>query len=129
MPSLAEKSSSSDLPYGVPHHRGTPFTILTKTSIRKISPIKKPKTKTINYLPTLARLLTSQPKAAEILDEHSLGPETTTINTIEENGYDFTVTSPITIRFFHLKQPQNKQKHPANSRTDQMRGVLHTRTD
>lgn len=86
---------------------------------------------TINYLTTLARLLTSQPKAAEILDEHGLGLETTfgcigindfdsfmklygllntiedvkttTINTIEEDGYDFTVTSPITIRFFHLK--------------------------
>ena len=86
---------------------------------------------TINYLTTLTRLLTSQPKAAEILDQHGLGTETTfgcigindfdsfmrlygllntietvettTINTIEENGYDFTVTSPITIRFFHLK--------------------------
>lgn len=86
---------------------------------------------TINYLTTLTRLLTRQPKAAEILDEHGLGPETTfgcigindfdsfmklygllntietvkttTINTIEEDGYDFTVTSPITIRFFHLK--------------------------
>ncbi|UVX34638.1 MAG: hypothetical protein [Namikivirus tsukuho] len=86
---------------------------------------------TINYLTTLARILTSQPKTAEILDEHGLGPETTfgcigindfnsfmqlygllntiedvkttSINTIEENGYDFTVTSPITIRFFHLK--------------------------
>ena len=86
---------------------------------------------TINYLTTLARLLTSQPKAAEILDEHGLGIETTfgcigindfdsfmrlygllntiedvkttTINTIEEDGYDFTVTNPITIRFFHLK--------------------------
>lgn len=86
---------------------------------------------TINYLTTLAHLLTRQPKAAEILDEHSLGVETTfgcigindfdsfmrlygllntienvkttTINTIEEDGYDFTVTSPITIRFFHLK--------------------------
>nr|UVM84412.1 MAG: hypothetical protein [Bacteriophage sp.] len=86
---------------------------------------------TINYLTTLANLLTRQPKAAEILDEHGLGTETTfgcigindfdsfmrlygllntietvkttTINTIEEDGYDFTVTSPITIRFFHLK--------------------------
>lgn len=86
---------------------------------------------TINYLTTLVHLLTRQPKAAEILDEHSLGLETTfgcigindfdsfmrlygllntiedikttTINTIEEDGYDFTVTSPITIRFFHLK--------------------------
>ena len=86
---------------------------------------------TINYLTTLTHLLTRQPKAAEILDEHGLGTETTfgcigindfdsfmrlygllntienvkttTINTIEEDGYDFTVTSPITIRFFHLK--------------------------
>ena len=86
---------------------------------------------TINYLTTLTRILTRQPKAAEILDEHGLGLETTfgcigindfdsfmrlygllntiedvkttTINTIEEDGYDFTVTSPITIRFFHLK--------------------------
>lgn len=86
---------------------------------------------TINYLTTLTRLLTRQPKAAEILDKHGLGVETTfgcigindfdsfmrlygllntiedvkttAINTIEEAGYDFTVTSPITIRFFHLK--------------------------
>lgn len=86
---------------------------------------------TIDYLTTLTRILTRQPKAAEILDEHGLGTETTfgcigindfdsfmklygllntiedvkttTINTIEEDGYDFTVTSPITIRFFHLK--------------------------
>ena len=87
--------------------------------------------KTTNYLTTLVHLLTQQPKAAEILDEHGLGiettfgcigindfdsfmklygllntietVETTTINTIEEDGYDFTVTNPITIRFFHLK--------------------------
>ena len=86
---------------------------------------------TIDYLTTLAGILSSQPKTAEILDEHGLGPETTfgcigindfdgfmklygllntietvettTINAIEEDGYDFTVTSPITIRFFHLK--------------------------
>lgn len=86
---------------------------------------------TINYLTTLTRILTRQPKAAEIIDEHGLGLETTfgcigindfdsfmrlygllntietvkttTIRTIEEDGYDFTVTSPITIRFFHLK--------------------------
>lgn len=86
---------------------------------------------TINYLTTLASLLTRQPKAAKILDEHGLGTETTfgcigindfdsfmrlygllntietvkttPINTIEEDGYDFTVTSPITIHFFHLK--------------------------
>lgn len=86
---------------------------------------------TINYLTTLTHILSSQPKAAELLDTHGLGlettfgcigindfdsfmklygllntienVETTTINTIEEDGYDFTVTSPITIRFFHLK--------------------------
>lgn len=86
---------------------------------------------TINYLTTLVRLLTRQPETAEILDEHGLGTETTfgcigindfdsfmklygllntietvettTINTIEEDGYDFTVTSPITVLFFHLK--------------------------
>lgn len=85
----------------------------------------------INYLTTLTHILSSQPKAAELLDEHGLGlettfgcigindfdsftrlygllntiegVETTTINTIEEDGYDFTVTSPITIHFFHLK--------------------------
>lgn len=86
---------------------------------------------TINYLTTLTRILTRQPKAAEILDEHGLGTETTfgcigindfdsfmrlygllntiedvkttAINTIEEDEYDFTVTSPIFIRFFHLE--------------------------
>lgn len=86
---------------------------------------------TINYLTTLVHLLTHQPKAAEILDEHGLGlettfgcigindfdsfmrlygllntietVETTPINTIEEDGYDFAVTNPITIHFFHLK--------------------------
>lgn len=86
---------------------------------------------TINYLTTLTRILSTQPKVAKILDEHGLGLETTfgcigiddfdsfigiygllntiegvkttTINTVEESGYDFTVTSPITIRFFHLK--------------------------
>lgn len=86
---------------------------------------------TINYLTTLTRILSTQPKTAEILDQHSLGIETTfgcigindfdsfmklygllntiedvkttTINKIEEYGYDFTVTSPITIRFFYLK--------------------------
>ena len=86
---------------------------------------------TIEYLTTLTRILSSQPKAVEILDQHGLGVETTfgcigindfdgfmklygllntietvettTINAIEEDGYDFTVTSPITIRFFHLK--------------------------
>lgn len=86
---------------------------------------------TVKYLTTLARILSSQPKTAEILDQHGLGVETTfgcigindfdsftrlygllntienvkttTIRSIEEDGYDFTVTSPITIRFFHLE--------------------------
>lgn len=86
---------------------------------------------TINYLTTLTRILSTQPKAAEILDQHGLGLEitfgcigindfdsfmklygllntietvkTTTINTIEEDGYEFTVTNPIPIHFFHMK--------------------------
>ena len=87
---------------------------------------------TINYLTTLTRILSAQPKTVELLDEHGLGLETTfgcigindfdsfirlygllntikgvtttTINPIEEEeGYSFTVTSPITIHFFHLK--------------------------
>lgn len=85
---------------------------------------------TINYLTTLTRILTRQPKAAEILDKHGLGIETTfgcigindfdsfmklygllntiedvktTPITIEEDGYGFTVTNPITINFFHMK--------------------------
>nr|UVM86221.1 MAG: hypothetical protein [Bacteriophage sp.] len=105
---------------------------MMKTSSERLAQHKKDqKMETINYLTTLTHLLTIQPKAAEILDEHGLGTETTfgcigindfdsfmklygllntietvkttTINTIEEDGYDFTVTSPITIRFFHLK--------------------------
>lgn len=86
---------------------------------------------TIKYLTTLTDILSNQPKAAEILDQHGLGLEntfgcigindfdnfmrlyglintienvkTTTIDTLEENGYEFTVTSPIFIRFFYLK--------------------------
>lgn len=85
---------------------------------------------TINYLTTLTRILSTQPKAAEILDQHGLGLETTfgcigindfdsfmklygllnTIETVkttpitfEEDGYGFTVTNPITINFFHMK--------------------------
>lgn len=86
---------------------------------------------TVKYLTTLIDILTSQPKTAEILDQHGLGVEptfgcigindfdsfmklygllntienvkTTPINTIEEDGYYFTITSPITTRFFHLK--------------------------
>lgn len=85
---------------------------------------------TIDYLTTLTRILSTQPKTAEILDEHGLGLETTfgcigindfdsfmklygllnTIETVkttpityEEDGYSFTVTNPITIHFFHIK--------------------------
>ena len=86
---------------------------------------------TINYLTTLTRILSAQPKTVELLDEHGLGLETTfgcigindpdnfmrlygllntienikttPINTIKEDGYDFTVTSPTTIRLSHLK--------------------------
>lgn len=85
---------------------------------------------TINYLTTLTRLLSNQPKTAEILDQHGLGLETTfgcigindfdsfmklygLLNTIEtvktttitlkEDEYSFTVTNPITINFFHIK--------------------------
>jgi hypothetical protein len=86
---------------------------------------------TIKYLTTLTSILNSQPKTAEILDQHGLGleatfgyigindadsfmrlygllntiegVETTTIRPVEGDGYDFTVTNPITIRFFHCK--------------------------
>lgn len=86
---------------------------------------------TIKYLTTLTHILSRQPKAAEILDQNGLGLETTfgcigindfdgfmklygllntieevkttPIKPIEENSYEFTITSPITIRFFHLK--------------------------
>jgi hypothetical protein len=85
---------------------------------------------TINYLTTLTHILSTQPKTAEILDQHGLGLETTfgcigindfdgflklygllntienvetTTITFEEDGYGFTVTSPITIHFFHIK--------------------------
>ena len=85
---------------------------------------------TINYLTTLTRILSTQPEAAELLDQHGLGLETTfgcigindfdsfiklygllnTIETVEtttittkEDEYGFTVTNPITIHFFHIK--------------------------
>lgn len=85
---------------------------------------------TINYLTTLTHILSTQPKAAEILDQHGLGLETTfgcigindfdsfmklygLLNTIEtvktttitfkEDEYGFTVTNPIAIHFFHIK--------------------------
>lgn len=85
---------------------------------------------TINYLTTLTNMFSAQPKAAEILDQHGLGLETTfgcigindfdsfmklygllntietvktTTITIEKDEYSFTVTSPITINFFHMK--------------------------
>lgn len=87
---------------------------------------------TIEYLSTIVSLLLKQPEAGDILDNHGLGSETTfgqigindyteftrlygLLNRIEkiettpikeiENGlgYDFTVTAPITIHFFHWK--------------------------
>lgn len=85
---------------------------------------------TIDYLTTLTSILSAQSKAAEILDQHGLGLETTfgnigindfdsfmklygLLNTIEtvktttitskEDIYGFTVTNPITIHFFHIK--------------------------
>lgn len=87
---------------------------------------------TINYLTTLTRLLTRQPKIGTILDEDGIEPEitygrigikdydafislysllnnikgveTTTINEVNNGiGLDFTVTAPITIYFFYWR--------------------------
>lgn len=87
---------------------------------------------TIEYLSTIISLLLQQPEAGDILDDHGLGTETTfgqigiddyteftrlygLLNRIEkvettpikeiENGlgHDFTMTTPITIHFFHWK--------------------------
>lgn len=87
---------------------------------------------TIEYLFTMINILFKQPEARDILDNHGLGPEITfgqigindyteftrlwkLLNRIEEIkttpikevenglGYNFTVTNPITIRFFHWK--------------------------
>nr|DAP05107.1 MAG TPA: hypothetical protein [Caudoviricetes sp.] len=88
--------------------------------------------KTINYLTTIISLIRQQPKIGTILDRNGLAPEINygnigikdhpaftnlyeLLNSIEEvettpiheinngNGYDFTMTAPITIRFFHWK--------------------------
>lgn len=88
--------------------------------------------KTIKYLTTIISLILQQPKIGTILDEDGLAPEinygnigiknhqaftrlhkllndiedveTTPIHNIDNgNGYDFTMTTPITIRFFHWK--------------------------
>lgn len=87
---------------------------------------------TIKYLSTIISLLLKQPEAGDILDDHGLGSEITfgqigiddyteftrlygLLNRIEEIkttpikevenglGYNFTVTAPITILFFHWK--------------------------
>lgn len=87
---------------------------------------------TIEYLSTIISILIKQPEAGDILDDHGLDPEitfgqigiddyteftrlygllnhikevkTTSIREIENGlGYDFTVTAPITIRFFHWR--------------------------
>lgn len=87
---------------------------------------------TVKYLNTIINLILQQPKIGTILDEHGLNPEINygnigikdhtafinlygLLNGIEEvkttpiheinngNGYDFTMTAPITIRFFHWK--------------------------
>lgn len=87
---------------------------------------------TVKYLNTLINLITQQPETGNILDNHGLGPETTfgqigiddyseftrlysllnhnkkvtttPIKEIENGlGHDFTMTTPITIHFFHWK--------------------------
>lgn len=87
---------------------------------------------TVKYLNTLISLIMQQPKIGTILDEDGLDPEinygnigiqdyhafinlygllnnigeveTTPIHEINNgNGYDFTMTTPITIRFFYWK--------------------------
>lgn len=88
--------------------------------------------KTIKYLTTIISLILQQPKIGTILDENGLDPEInygnigiknhnafidlyTLLNNIEKvettpiheinngNGYDFTMTTPITLRFFYWK--------------------------
>lgn len=88
--------------------------------------------KTIEYLTTLTNLITQQPKISTILDEHGLGTEITfgcigiddfddfmkiygLLNTIKEvettpikeyddqSAYSFTMTNPITAKFFYMK--------------------------
>lgn len=87
---------------------------------------------TVKYLNTIISLILQQPKIGTILDEDGLDPEITygnigikdyhafinlygLLNTIEKVettpiheidngiGHDFTMTAPITIRFFHWK--------------------------
>lgn len=87
---------------------------------------------TIGYLTTIINILLKQPEATDILDNHGLGAEITfgqigiddyteftrlygLLNRIEEIkttpiheidngiGYDFTMTAPITLHFFHWK--------------------------
>lgn len=87
---------------------------------------------TLKYLSTIINILLKQPETSDILDNHGLGPEITfgqigiddyteftrlygLLNRIEEIkttpikevenglGCNFTVTAPITIRFFHWK--------------------------
>lgn len=87
---------------------------------------------TLEYLSTIISILLKQPEASDILDNHGLNPEITfgqigiddyteftrlygLLNRIEEIkttpikevenglGYNFTVTNPIPIRFFHWK--------------------------
>lgn len=87
---------------------------------------------TLKYLSTIINILLKQPEASDILDNHGLGSEITFgqigiddytaftrlygfLNRIEEVettpiketenglGHNFTVTAPITIRFFHWK--------------------------
>lgn len=87
---------------------------------------------TFKYLTTIISLIMQQPKIGTILDQDGLAPEINygnigikdhsafndlheLLNGIEEvettpiheinngNGYDFTMTAPITVRFFHWK--------------------------
>lgn len=87
---------------------------------------------TVKYLNTIISLILQQPKIGTILDEDGLDPEinygnigiqnyhslielygllnsieeveTTPINEIDNGiGHDFTMTAPITLRFFHWK--------------------------
>lgn len=87
---------------------------------------------TVKYLNTIINLITRQPKIGTILDEDGIDPEinygnigiqnynafidlygllnsiekveTTPIHNINNgNGYDFTMTAPITLHFFHWK--------------------------
>jgi hypothetical protein len=87
---------------------------------------------TVKYLTTIISLIMQQPKIGTILDEDGLDPEINygnigiqdyhafidlyrLLNSIEEVettpiheinngiGHDFTMTAPITIRFFHWK--------------------------